>query len=74
MTGFVGEKKEKHTAIHVSGCRVCLSFVSMSNGRNQHPCGNCAQVEELFSLGSEFWEKVNRLRSIRESEKINWYH
>jgi len=36
-------------------------------------CGRCAQVEELLSLLAELREEVGRLRSTRESEKVELY-
>lgn len=58
--------------IQVSGCTVCPSFLSVSDGSSEYVCGRYAQVE-LLSLVTELWEEVGRLRSIRESKnEIDW--
>lgn len=50
------------------GCRVCSALVPVPDGNSEHPCGRCAQAEELLRLVMELWEEVSRLWSIREPE------
>ena len=69
------ELPREHAAIQVSGCRVCLRFLLVSEGSSENSCGRCTQVEELLSLVAELREEVYRLRSIQESEKeIDWWN
>ena len=57
----------------VSGCRVCPRVLSGSEGSGEYTCGRCAQADELLSLLAELREEVGRLRSTRESEKVELY-
>ena len=60
------EGSGKHTTIHVLGCRVCPSLLSVSDSSGEgYACGRYAQVEELFKQVAELREEVSRLRSIR---------
>ena len=69
------ELPKEHAAIQVSGCRVCPRFPLVSEASSENACERCAQVEERLLLVVEFWEEVNRLRSIQESEKvIDWWN
>ena len=43
------------------------------DGSSEHPCGRCAQGEELRRFVAELREEVSRLRSIRESEREIFY-
>lgn len=61
--------KTTYTAVQVSDCRVCPSFLSVSDNSSEYTCGRCAQVEELLSVVIELCEEVSRKRNIRESEK-----
>ena len=67
------ELRWEHGASQVSGCRVCPALVPVRDGSSEHPCGRCAQGEELRRLVAEFREEVSRLRNIRESERETDY-
>ena len=67
------ELEWEHTTTQVSGCRVCPAFMPVSDSSSKHTCGRCAQVEGLLCLVTELQEEVNRLRSIRESERERDY-
>lgn len=54
------ELPREHGTTQVPSRRVCLSFLSGSDGSSEHTCGRCAQVE-LFSMVAELQEVVGRL-------------
>ncbi|KFP06528.1 hypothetical protein N300_02212, partial [Calypte anna] len=61
-------------AVQVSGCEECLSLVLALADSENKVCVRCEQVNDLLSMVAELKEEVERLRSIRESEKeIDWW-
>ncbi|KAK4826358.1 hypothetical protein QYF61_007952 [Mycteria americana] len=68
------ELPRKHAATQVSGCRECQGLSLVTDGSSENSCVRCDQVDNLLSLVAELQEEVERLRSIRESEKeIDWW-
>lgn len=59
------EVPREHGTTQAPSCRVCLSFLSGSDGSSEHTCGRCAQVE-LFSMVAELQEVVDRLSEEHE--------
>ncbi|KFP04718.1 hypothetical protein N300_13098, partial [Calypte anna] len=58
----------------VSGCAECLSLVLAPADSENKPCVRCEQVNDLLSMVAELKEEVERLRSIRDSEReIDWW-
>lgn len=55
------ELPEKHTSVQVSGCRECLSLLSLLEDSGNDACLWCEQAEDLK-------ENVEGLGSIRECE------
>ncbi|KAJ7409571.1 hypothetical protein BTVI_56097 [Pitangus sulphuratus] len=58
----------KDTAVQVSGCTDCLSL-AVPEDSARDACVRCEQVNDLLCFVSEPKEEVERLRSIRESER-----
>jgi len=57
------------TAVQVSGCRECHQLALEMDGRGENSCVRCDQLDYLLGLVAELRDKVDRLRSIRESER-----
>lgn len=55
---------------------MCLRFLLMPEGSSDNTYGRYAQVEELLHLVAEFWDEVDRLRSIQEFKEgvDGWNH
>ncbi|KAJ7423699.1 death-associated protein 1 [Pitangus sulphuratus] len=70
------ELPQSHTSLHVSGCKEFLSLELVSEGSRDKSCMWCDQVYDLLSLVAEFYEEVERLRSIRDYEREidQWSH
>jgi len=69
------ELPRKHAAIQVSGCRECQSLSLVTDVSGENSGVRCDWVDDLLSLVAELREEVERLRSIRESEKeIDWWN
>lgn len=60
------ELPQKHTAVHVSGCRECLSLVSVLEGSRDDIWD---QVNNLLCLVAEYKDEVKGLKTIRECER-----
>ena len=69
------ELPRKHAAVQVSGCRGCQCLSLATGGSSENSCVRCDRVDDLLSMVAELREEVERLRSIRESEKeIDWWN
>ncbi|XP_040974865.1 uncharacterized protein LOC121232493 [Aquila chrysaetos chrysaetos] len=70
------ELPQKRAAVQASGCRACQSLSLVTDGSSEYSCVRCHQLDDLLSLVAELREEVQRLRSIRESEKEGgwWNH
>jgi len=51
------EVPHKHTVVHVSGCRACLSLALVLEDSRDNRCAWCDQVNDLLSLVAEMKEK-----------------
>ena len=63
----------RNVAVQVSGCRECQSLLLLREDGKDATCVRCEQVDELLSLVVELREEVERLRTIRECEQIDWW-
>lgn len=55
-------------------CSVCPRFLLVPEGSSKNTWGRCALAKQLLGFMAEFWEEVDRLRSIQASEKeIDWW-
>jgi len=64
----------KQAAVQVSGCSECHQLVLGTDNRKGNNCIRCDQVDYLLCLVAELREEVDRLQSIRETEKeIDWW-
>lgn len=69
------ELPQKHAAIQASGCRACQSLSLGADGTSENSRVRCDQVDDLLSLVAELQQEVERLRSIRVSEKeTGWWN
>ena len=53
--------------------RECQSLLLPREDGKDATCVRCEQVDELLSLVVELREEVERLRTIRECEQIDWW-
>lgn len=69
------ELPQKAKAIQFSGSVECQSLSLVTDGSSESSCVRCYQVDDLLSLVAESQEEVERLRSIRNSEKkVDWWN
>ncbi|XP_053823847.1 uncharacterized protein LOC128801764 isoform X1 [Vidua chalybeata] len=75
-TGVCDQVKpsKKDVSVQTHSCLKCLSLSVASGGVVKEGCLPCEQVNDLLSLVAELREEVERLRSIRDSEReIDWW-
>ena len=56
------ELPHNHAAVHITGCRVCLSLSLLPEGSRDNTCVKCDQVHDLPSLVAKPKGKVERLK------------
>lgn len=68
------EAPHKHASAQVSDFSKCQSLAFAEQGDSENTCIWCSRVNDLFSLVADLKEAVERLMSIRESERaIDWW-
>lgn len=68
------EPSKKDVSVQTHPCPECLSLSMASGSVVEETCLRCEQLNNLLSLVAELREEVERLRSIRESEReIDWW-
>lgn len=68
------ETSKKDTSVQTAFCEECLGLSVVPVDVLKGTCLRCEQVNDLLSLVAELKEEVERLRSIRESEReIDWW-
>ncbi|RMC06501.1 hypothetical protein DUI87_15937 [Hirundo rustica rustica] len=68
------EPSKKDVSVQTHSCPECLSLSLASGDVVEKACLGCEQVNDLLSLVAELREEVERLRSIRDSEReIDWW-
>ncbi|RMC00455.1 hypothetical protein DUI87_23065 [Hirundo rustica rustica] len=68
------EPSKKDVSVQTHSCPECLSLSVASGDVAEKACLGCEQVNDLLSLVAELREEVERLRSIRDSDReIDWW-
>ena len=61
---------KQDASLQVSGCSKCQSLAFAVLGEGDSTCVRCYQVNYLFSLVVDLKKEVERLRDIKECERV----